>query len=45
MELGFQQQPDLGAQQDVLAAAIGFIAFGSGVQDAPSVAQAASPAW
>jgi len=39
-----QQQPELGEQQDPPVSVMGFIAATSGVQAAPSVAHAASPA-
>jgi hypothetical protein len=42
---GVQQQPDAGAQQGPPLSTLGFIFATSGVQAAPSVAQAASPAW
>ena len=45
---GPQQQPEVGAQHEpvgFVAVAIAAIAFGSGLQPAPSVAQACSPAW
>ena len=40
-----QQQPEAGAQHGAPLSTFGFIARGSGVQAAPSVAQAASAPW